>query len=318
MIECEFCNNAFSNNSGLNKHQKLAKYCIKIQNSNKSLNCNYCNNIFATKSALNKHQKSAKSCIQIQILKKPINCEYCNKEFNKNDIAVHFKNCNEKRIHDIICEKDKIIEDLTNKYEVKINELQDKIFDILKTNATKPTIINQNNQRINTINNTINNLIPITDDHLIEQSQFLTIDHIKDGASGYVKFALDYPFKDRIICVDYSRRKIKYKDSEGNLVDDPDMTKLSQKFFKAIDGSNTEIINSYLLELKDKLFNLNIKSSNEMVESELTDFDRQSDLILNDLFKARKQRQEIKEASSGNKPEIYYEFVKDICGKVTK
>lgn len=282
--------------------------------------CDFCNTKLSNKSALVKHQKSANYCIEIQKTKKIIiNCEYCNKEFNKNDIPIHFKNCVEKRIHDIICEKDKIIEDLKNKYEVKINEMQDKIFDILKTNSTKPTIINQNNnQRINTINNTINNLIPITDDHLIEQSQFLTIDHIKDGASGYVKFALDYPLKDRIICVDYSRRKIKYKDSEGNLVDDPDMVKLSQKFFKAIDNSNTEIINSYLLELQDKLINLNTKTSNEMDDSELTDFDRQSDLILNDLFKARKQRREIKEASSGNKPEIYYEFVKDICGKVTK
>jgi len=284
------------------------------------MECSYCKHIFANNSVLKRHQKTTIYCIAIQKSNNIIlNCKHCHKEFHKNQIEIHYENCVEKRIHDIINDKDKAIKDITDKYETKINELQDKILEILKLNAIKPTIINQNNnQRINNVNTTINNLIPITDDHLIEQSQYLTLDHIKDGTSGYVKFALDYPLKDRIICVDYSRRKVKYKDSEGNLVDDPDMAKLSQKFFKAIDNPNTNIINSYLLELQDKLVTLNTTTSNDMDEDESADFGRQSDLIIEDLCKVTKQRREIKEASTGKKPEIYYEFIKDICGKVTK
>ena len=81
---------------------------------------------------------------------------------------------------------------------------------------------NQNQQRYNTI---INNLTPITEDHLKEQAQFLTIDHVKNGVDGYVKYALDYPLKDKIVCTDFSRRKIKYKDEEGNIIEDPDWKK---------------------------------------------------------------------------------------------
>ena len=299
------------------------------------INCVYCKNTFSSKSALNKHQKTATYCIKRQNI---FECQYCNNIFNiKVELNNHLLTCVEKRIHDIVSDKDKIIADkdliikeiqdkheikiyeIEEKYEAKITELQDKIFDILKTNATKPTIINQNNnQRINTINNTINNLIPITDDHLVEQSQYLTLDHIKDGANGYVKFALDYPLKDRMVCVDYSRRKIKYKDSEGNLVDDPDMAKLSQKFFKTIDTSNTEIINSYLRDLQQKLLTLNTTTSNDMDEAESKDFEMQSNAIINDLCKLTKYRKEVKEASVGKKPDIYFEFVKDICGKTTQ
>ena len=294
-MECKYCTRKFSNQSGLSRHQNTAIYCIKIQKSNKVVNCEYCKTEF----------------IQNDL---------------KDDLKTHLYTCVEKRIHDIISDKDKIIADilsdkdktikeLTEKYE----ELQDKLLDILKTNATKPTIINQNNnQRINTINNTINNLIPITDDHLVEQSQYLTLDHIKDGANGYVKFALDYPLKDRMVCVDYSRRKIKYKDSEGNLIDDPEMTKVSQKFFKTIDTSNTEIINSYLRDLQQKLLTLNTTTSNDMDEAESKDFEMQSNAIINDLCKLTKYRKEVKEASVGKKPDIYFEFVKDICGKTTQ
>ena len=28
---------------------------------------------------------------------------------------------------------------------------------------------------------------------------------------------LDYPLKDKMICVDYSRRKVKFKDKDGNI-----------------------------------------------------------------------------------------------------
>jgi hypothetical protein len=46
---------------------------------------------------------------------------------------------------------------------------------------------------------------------------------------------LEYPLKDKIVCTDFSRRKLKYKDENGNLIEDPEMIKLSQKLFKAIE-----------------------------------------------------------------------------------
>jgi hypothetical protein len=131
---------------------------------------------------------------------------------------------------------------------IQIKDLQSQNETMAITAINRPTTQN-NNQRINQI---INNMTPITEDHLKEQAEFLTIDHIKDGIPGYVKYALEYPLKDKIVCTDYSRRKIKYKDEDGVLIDDPEMIKLTQKLFKAIEEKNDILIQEYSKEIQQK------------------------------------------------------------------
>ena len=150
-----------------------------------------------------------------------------------------------------------------------------------------------------------------------EQSKYLNIDYIKKGVIGYVDYALEYPFKDKIVCVDFARKKIKYKNSDGDIVDDPDMVKLSQKFFKAIENVNTEILNSYITELQNELHTLNFSSSNDMDEVETKVFDTDSNNILNKALDAVKYRNEVRKVADGNKPDLYYDFVKNICSKIT-
>jgi hypothetical protein len=298
-IECKFCKNTFSSSSSLKTHQSSAKYCIKIQGVEmiKKYNCEYCSKEYTQRIDLNRHI---------------INCKVKNiqeKEETKNTlITAHNK---------IIEEKNKTIQELTLRYETRIKELQDQLIDIIKT---RPMIVNQNNHQNNNqkINTFINNMQPITDDHLIEQSQYLTIEHIKQGADGYAQYALEYPFKERIICVDYSRRKIKYKDQENNIIEDPEMIKLSQKFFQAIEDSNSKLINNHLMTLKEQLDEMNNSPNNYMNEKETEEFELQSDSILNSSFDMIRHRKEVKEAAKGNKPEIYFDFIKNICAKVTK
>ena len=282
-MNCEFCNKTFKNISSLNNHIKTAKYCLKIQGKDI--------NIFT--------------------------CEFCKKEFTKKD---HYKE------HNLICKNKKdnyieILEEKCNNYEKlqlekdkQIEKLQSELVSIAITAASKPINI-QNNQHNQRINNTINNLIPITDDHFKDQVQYLTLEHIKNGANGYVQYALEFPLKDRITCTDFSRRKIKYKDSEGNLVDDPEMTKLSQKFFRAIEEKNSILINEYLNDIQNKFNILNTNSNNEMNDEESKDFDIRSDALIEEVFKAKAQKREISEAANGKKPDIYHDFVKDICSK---
>jgi hypothetical protein len=74
----------------------------------------------------------------------------------------------------------------------------------------------------------------VTEEHFIDNVQHLTIDHSKKGPEGYAEFALEYPLKDRLLCSDYSRRKLKFKDKDGNLITDPEMTTLAKKFFNSI------------------------------------------------------------------------------------
>ena len=298
-IECKFCRNTFANSSSLKTHQSSAKYCIKIQGIEtiKKYNCDYCLKEYTQKIDLNRHITNCKA-----------------KNIQENEET---KNALINDLNKIIEEKNKTIQELTLRYETRIKELQDQLIDIIKT---RPMIVNQNNHQNNNqkINTYINNMQPITEDHLIEQSQYLTIEHIKQGADGYAQYALEYPFKERIICVDYSRRKIKYKDQEHNIIEDPEMIKLSQKFFQAIEDSNSKLINNHLMTLKEQLDEMNNSPNNYMNEKETEEFELQSDNILNSSFDMIRHRKEVKEAAKGNKPEIYFDFIKNICAKVTK
>ena len=122
-----------------------------------------------------------------------------------------------KELEKLESKKDKIIENL----ELKNKELEDKLYKILEKAIDKPTTTN------NTTN--IEKLEIISKTFLDEKAQYLTIDHIKNGADGYANFFLEHQLKDRVICTDFSRRKIKYKDENGEVITDPEMNSLVSK-----------------------------------------------------------------------------------------
>jgi hypothetical protein len=66
------------------------------------------------------------------------------------------------------------------------------------------------------------NDLRITEEWLIENAKFLTIEHILRGPEGYADYSLSYPLNDRLIEEeDYSNPTfIKYKDSSGNVITD--------------------------------------------------------------------------------------------------
>jgi len=142
-------------------------------------------------------------------------------------------------------------EKLEKKYEEKlrqkdqhIQELESKIENFALQAIARPTTTNNT-----TINAIIQKLDPVTIDCIESSVPQLTIEHIKKGPQGYAEYALTHPFKNRIICVDYARRKIKYKNSEGNTITDPEMTKLATKLFKSIQDRNNSLIQEYMAEL---------------------------------------------------------------------
>jgi hypothetical protein len=291
--------------------------------------CLYCNKSFLSKSNLKNHIENAKYCIALRETSTNSNsnfsCDCCNKKFtSKNNLNYHLPRCNFKKDKEIeklkkdleTTEKLKIQNEI---YKEQIEELKEQLKDkdeqlqkLAIAAINKPTSVQNNNQKINQI---INNLNPITEQHLIDQVEFLTIDHIKDGVNGYVKYALDYPLKDRIVCTDFSRRKIKYKDDNGNLIEDPEMIKLSQKLFKAIEEKNSTLISEYITELHDKYKVMVMEPNNEMDEEESEEFSIKFNSITDELFKVKNQRKEINEIANGKKTDILHDFVKDICSK---
>ncbi len=324
-MECQYCKNIFSNKVNLNAHQKNTKYCLKLRHEENKImyKCQHCEKTFSNSSNLARHIKLCKEETNKEIR----NLEKIIKELEEENI----------RYKIIIEQKDKIIEE----QKEQINDLQNKMENIAIKAVSKPTYVNNNNNN-NSKNQIINNLVPITENHFKEQVEYLTIDHIKNGVDGYVQYALEYPLKDRVICTDFARRKIKYKDQEGNIIDDPEMAKLSQKFFKAIEEKNAILADEYLKELQNKygyhLMNSTIEEideneikvenneSEEVENNENEEVERKEKIenkfttigntLLEELFKVKVQKREIKEAANGCKPEIYHEFVKNVCSKV--
>ena len=196
-----------------------------------SFACEYCGNHFNRPDILAKHQQTAKYCLKYQYLqstsKKPT-CEICGKTFVRKDAL--------KR-HTASCTKKGTIE------EKPEGKLLDMIIDLQKT-------IIELTKRPNNVRNM--NLAPITDQELQNHLQYLTIDFIQAGGKGYADWANYYPYKDRIICTDKSRKKLRYNFND-NMVEDGGGAKLAKHFFQAIATRNEEIINTEYRALYEKV-----------------------------------------------------------------
>ena len=272
-MECNYCKNMFNTKSSLNTHQKTAKYCLKLRNI-KIVNykCDRCNKSFSTYTNLNRHQQICQ--VGDTIMEQ------------KNEIESLKKEINEYKIK--LAEKDNQLTD----HKLIIEKLQDKLGDVAIKAVSRSTTTNNNKTNIT---NYIQQLQPITEQHLTDNVQHLTIEHILKGPEGYAQYALEFPLKDRMICVDYARRKVKFKDKDGNVITDPDMANLATKFFNSIKDKNKELI----IECSDKL---------------KVNFGDEIDTIV----KIFDYKSGVDNGSDGTKTEFQDDFVKSICGQTLK
>ena len=260
---CKYCDNEFASAASMKQHQKTARYCLEKQNKkNKTFICVDCNSTFTTKHRLQTHQEI---CV----------------DYVKNRTIAQYE------------EKLKDYESRLEEKNIVIRELQDRIQQIAIQAVKQPKSVTTNNNTTNSqqVNNIIAHLKPIESNHFAEQAAFLTIEHVKKGLPGYVEYAQDHPFKDRITCVDYARRKIKFKDEEGNIVTDPEMAKLAPKFFEAIKDKSKELTLSWGNEMKDQI----------------------GEEIFNRVIEALDIHQDIEKGSEGKLSDFYHDFVKYIC-----
>jgi len=284
-MECQYCHNRFKTNSSLLCHQRRAKYCLEIQgkSENPEFTCTYCENVFTSKRNLQHHEEV---------------CEYRVSYLTQENMRLKQENIQHQ----------KMIEELKS----QVKDLQNILADVAKkpTNITNNT--NNNQQNINQI---INNLLPISDDHLRDQAQYLTLEHVKQGASGYAQYAVQYPLKNRITCVDFARRKIKYKNEDGTIISDPDMAKLTQKLFSAIQEKNSVLIQEYSMELMKKM--LDTSGNDEMTEEETKQLHLETNAVVEQMTKMATQNREVGEIARGFKPEIHADFTRQVCSWTT-
>jgi len=87
--------------------------------------------------------------------------------------------------------------------------------------------------------------LAITEEWLIENAKFLTIEHILRGPEGYADYALSYPLNDRLIEEDYSNTTfIKYKDSSGDIITDYGGKMLLKMLLDSVRKRTYELIES--------------------------------------------------------------------------
>jgi hypothetical protein len=205
-------------------------------------------------------------------------------------------------------------EKIISEKDQHIKELESKLENIALKALSRPSIVNNTNTD-NRIQQTINNLIPITDDHLREQAQFLTLDHIKQGAIGYANFACDHALKDRITCVDVSRRKVKYKNQDGLVITDPEMSVLSKKLFCSIQEKNTQLTKQYKGELREMVLQKFRDSGDDMSHEQTRDLDNAIEEINKHMENATNLDYQVNKIIEGQKPDMYHDFVKEVCNK---
>ena len=91
--------------------------------------------------------------------------------------------------------------------------------------------------------------LAITEELLLDNAKFLTIEHILRGPEGYADYALSYPLNDRLIEEDYLNPTfIKYKDKTGNIITDYGGKILTKMLFDSVKDRRCELI-----ELNDHL-----------------------------------------------------------------
>ncbi len=94
-------------------------------------------------------------------------------------------------------------------------------------------------------------IFPITEEFLIENIKFLTIEHIVKGPEGYADYFIKYVLKDRIIVVDYLNPLVKFKDGLGETIIDYGADILTKLIFNSIRDRNKELIIEYCTCLND-------------------------------------------------------------------
>jgi hypothetical protein len=90
-----------------------------------------------------------------------------------------------------------------------------------------------------------NSDLTITEEWLIENAKFLTIEHILRGPEGYADYALSYPLNGQLIEEDYSNPTfIKYKDRTGDIITDHGGKMMTKMLLDSVREKTYELIES--------------------------------------------------------------------------
>ncbi len=255
--------------------------------------CEHCHTVFTAKSSLSRHQRRTRYCLQGRGIETEEFICSCGKQFTRKDaLQYHQERCSSSQLtpqKETNINTEELMLKFMDKYENMVKEFQKQIAELSSRPTTKIT---------NNNNNVLNNLQPITDEDIQEHLVNLTLDFIQEGAKGYADFAGNYPFKDKVLCTDRSRKKLKYKNPDGELTDDGRM--LARRFFQAISERNTEILNQAYSDLHHEM--QAIVAENRAGDADVTGILTKATALQDILIKSQK-------AARGEDDEFAQEFL---------
>ena len=281
-MECPHCGKTFKTTGNLNKHIRTAKYCQlqkMVSDSDEDL--------------IAMRVKSERRETELLALLEE-------KDWEISRLKEELESVRQKdsMITDRFLQKDdemhKMLEhknDEISKLESRLLRHEETIADI----ARQPRTTTTSSSSINI------NLPPLTNKHLEEHAQFLSMDHFKRGFQGYAEYALEFPLKGMVTCTDYSRRKVKYNNDTGDTIVDPNMKNLCTNLFRAIRSRNQDLTNEYMKAMKEKA------ESGEWDRNDIQDL----------MFEAISRNSDVVSIASGNRPEAASDFVKWVCSGLT-
>ena len=239
--KCEYCEKTYSSKGALNKHQKTAKYCIKIQNELKDpgspeiefnlFHCEYCNKNLTSKIRLKTHQESCIKMFHHLIFEKDLIIKQKDLEIEQEIIdkktILNLYNLDNQTLKDRIIEletENRVLREHSKENQSTINEI-----------AKQPRIATTNNHNKILINTPVDLSQP-TVQHAIQNG--FSDEYLVQGQKGVARFAVDNMLKDKdgkliYICTDPSRQIFQYKNDQGKIEKDVRATRLTQALLEA-------------------------------------------------------------------------------------
>lgn len=295
VYNCDYCRYETTDKSNWNKHVKSIKHEKMSQKFNQKpeetpLNTTTVENtqttigesVILNKIIENQNQMMTKifeNIMNITNIKatNTYNCVYCDKAFTTKG--------NMKR-HEALCSE-------------KINNETKNQPDVLEMIDELKKTIDKNNKNTNIMGD----LPPVTAELLKAHLEKLTLDFIQDGAKGYAIYASNYALKDCVICTDKSRKKLKFREENGNIVNDFGGVKITQLFFGSIKDKNKQLIDAEYNLLRQEV--ARIGAGGEAGEHDLTNVLERSTMLQTLLYQCNA-------AAEGKTNELTQAFVRHL------
>lgn len=223
------------------------------------MECKYCNKVLSTSGSLKKHQKETQYCLEMQgKLEKTHICSMCTKGFtSKTSYNTHVKICKNKSENNLLREKIIALESENKMLKDQLEKSQEHCKELSLTAIKKSSTTNTKSVQIN---NYIQKMEPLIIDDVQKSVSMLTLAHHVRGAEGYADFALEIPFKDKIVCVDVTRNKFKYKNENGDVIVDDGFTNMFRKLCQTMKARSWDLSQEHYEDLAKEFTEKEIKS----------------------------------------------------------